>query len=141
MPARGVPPKNFTNLEHTLIHTEEKLRDCGGVPVPARAAAGERGRVLPGLAHRPHRQLAPHPHGQGRLPSHIDHTLNRGTRMRRTITIRDASKKTFICNSGPLLYNLCGIQPTSEDAARKVRFQKNLRGGGGGGKEDRRDLY
>ena len=62
------------------VYTEEELRDCGGVPVPARAAAGDRGRVLPGLADCADRQLAAHAHGQGRLARHVDHALKRTQR-------------------------------------------------------------
>ena len=51
----------------------------------------------PGLAHRPHRQLAAHPHGQGRLPSHLDHPLKRtpirGCQMRGTFTVENDRKR------------------------------------------------
>ena len=55
---------------------EEELGDGRGVFVPPGAPAGDRGRVLPGLADRADRQLAAHADGQGRLARHVDHALS-----------------------------------------------------------------
>ena len=72
-PKRHRKPSGTVTIEHD---TEEELGDGRGVFVPPGAPAGDRGRVLPGLAHRADRQLAAHADGQGRLARHVDHALS-----------------------------------------------------------------